>query len=574
MKTKLLKLALCAMAALPIGAWADSDRTTYSTDGETVISETTTWVFNSHTAGEIKTITSPLSDGLYVRANNSNTWTIESATGSATFSDGTTVSYTQIASSSGANSNQGSNVYSAAYTGAGRFYCTLAINTSVAGTCYAIMSGTSEKHGRVQFTDGTVLKSEEGEFTGDGNLIEVKYTSTGAGTFFIGGKLGEAGCKVYAVRFVPTEQTVSAATSLTFDHFATDANLESVYNMANGFFIRGNGSKYFTVKENEDASKPYSFSDGASLQANKYVKLNSAIEAHAFNNDNDQYPWTTTGGKTCPSIAFKNTVAGKILVYAAKASASTATLRYYTKSTGVTSTNQAVTTTPTEYSWNVAADEVTYITAGTAAGLHIYGVRFVPVIKTTIGSHGKSSFSCAQGLDFSNATPDGLKAYKAKEVNGDGLVVLLSVDEAPAGTGLILLGEPDTEYTIPVKDNATGVGDNLMVGTITETAVAASTSSVHNYIWAYTASGLGFYNVDAATTSAAGKAYLSTGATALAADPGARSFIFEDEDVTGIDVVKGFELKANGEYFNLSGQRVAQPTRGLYIVNGKKVVIK
>ena len=574
MKTKLLKLALCAIAALPMGAWADSDRTTYSTDGETVISETTTWVFNSHTAGEIKTITSPLSDGLYVRANNSNTWTIESATGSATFSDGTTVSYTQIASSSGANSNQGSNVYSAAYTGAGRFYCTLAINTSVAGTCYAIMSGTSEKHGRVQFTDGTVLKSEEGEFTGDGNLIEVKYTSTGAGTFFIGGKWGEAGCKVYAVRFVPTEQTVSAATSLTFDHFTNDATLNSVYNMANGFFIRGNGSKYFTVKENEDASKPYSFSDGASLQANKYVKLNSAIEAHAFNNDNDQYPWTTTGGKTCPSIAFKNTVAGKILVYAAKASESTATLRYYTKSTGATSTNLAVTTTPTEYSWNVAADEVTYITAGTAAGLHIYGVRFVPVIKTTIGSHGMSSFSCAQGLDFSKATPAGLKAYKAKEVNTSGLVVLSSVDEAPAETGLILSGVSGTEYTIPVKDDAAVVGTNLMVGTITETPVAASTSSVHNYIWAYTAKGLGFYNVDAATTSAAGKAYLSTGTTELAADPGARSFIFEDEDVTGIDVVKGSELKANGEYFNLNGQRVAQPTKGLYIVNGKKVVIK
>ena len=574
MKTKLLKLALCAIAALPMGAWADSDRTTYSTDGETVISETTTWVFNSHTAGEIKTITSPLSDGLYVRANNSNTWTIESATGSATFSDGTTVSYTQIASSSGANSNQGSNVYSAAYTGAGRFYCTLAINTSVAGTCYAIMSGTSEKHGRVQFTDGTVLKSEEGEFTGDGNLIEVKYTSTGAGTFFIGGKWGEAGCKVYAVRFVPTEQTVSAATSLTFDHFTNDATLNSVYNMANGFFIRGNGSKYFTVKENEDASKPYSFSDGASLQANKYVKLNSAIEAHAFNNDNDQYPWTTTGGKTCPSIAFKNTVAGKILVYAAKASESTATLRYYTKSTGATSTNLAVTTTPTEYSWNVAADEVTYITAGTAAGLHIYGVRFVPVIKTTIGSHGMSSFSCAQGLDFSKATPAGLKAYKAKEVNTSGLVVLSSVDEAPAETGLILSGVSGTEYTIPVKDDAAVVGTNLMVGTITETPVAASTSSVHNYIWAYTAKGLGFYNVDAATTSAAGKAYLSTGTTELAADPGARSFIFEDEDVTGIDVVKGSELKANGEYFNLNGQRVAQPTKGLYIVNGKKVVSK
>ena len=32
--------------------------------------------------------------------------------------------------------------------------------------------------------------------------------------------------------------------------------------------------------------------------------------------------------------------------------------------------------------------------------------------------------------------------------------------------------------------------------------------------------------------------------------------------------------QTDGEFYNLAGQRVAQPTKGLYIVNGKKVVIK
>ena len=41
---------------------------------------------------------------------------------------------------------------------------------------------------------------------------------------------------------------------------------------------------------------------------------------------------------------------------------------------------------------------------------------------------------------------------------------------------------------------------------------------------------------------------------------------------TGIETVK--TAKANGEYFNLAGLRVANPTKGLYIVNGKKVVIQ
>ena len=43
---------------------------------------------------------------------------------------------------------------------------------------------------------------------------------------------------------------------------------------------------------------------------------------------------------------------------------------------------------------------------------------------------------------------------------------------------------------------------------------------------------------------------------------------------TGINAVKREAITNNGEYYNLAGQRVAQPTKGLYIVNGKKVVIK
>ena len=39
-------------------------------------------------------------------------------------------------------------------------------------------------------------------------------------------------------------------------------------------------------------------------------------------------------------------------------------------------------------------------------------------------------------------------------------------------------------------------------------------------------------------------------------------------------VAKSQEQTANSQYFNLAGQRVAQPTHGLYIVNGKKVLVK
>ena len=46
-----------------------------------------------------------------------------------------------------------------------------------------------------------------------------------------------------------------------------------------------------------------------------------------------------------------------------------------------------------------------------------------------------------------------------------------------------------------------------------------------------------------------------------------------DPNATGIEKVSGFKFQvSSSEFYNLAGQRVAHPTKGLYIVNGKKVI--
>ena len=46
-----------------------------------------------------------------------------------------------------------------------------------------------------------------------------------------------------------------------------------------------------------------------------------------------------------------------------------------------------------------------------------------------------------------------------------------------------------------------------------------------------------------------------------------------DPTVTGIETVSSCKVQVSGtEVYNLAGQRVAQPTKGLYIINGKKIV--
>ena len=55
---------------------------------------------------------------------------------------------------------------------------------------------------------------------------------------------------------------------------------------------------------------------------------------------------------------------------------------------------------------------------------------------------------------------------------------------------------------------------------------------------------------------------------------GAREFFLFDEETTGVNTLNGERKTMNGEYYDLQGRKVAQPAKGLYIVNGKKVVIK
>ena len=48
----------------------------------------------------------------------------------------------------------------------------------------------------------------------------------------------------------------------------------------------------------------------------------------------------------------------------------------------------------------------------------------------------------------------------------------------------------------------------------------------------------------------------------------------ENGPTTGINHVEGTSSKNNNKIYNLNGQEVNNPTKGLYIINGKKVILK
>jgi len=184
----------------------------------------------------------------------------------------------------------------------------------------------------------------------------------------------------------------------------------------------------------------------------------------------------------------------------------------------------------------------------------------------TVGSEGMATFCYDDALDFSEVA--GIRAYVASGFKpSDGRLLLMHVSEVPAGTGLVVKGTPGT-YTIPVKPTDFYYL-NLLKPAFEAMTVAAETDGYANYVLANGADGLLFYRSDNATL-AANRAYLQLPATAAAAR---RHIQWEEAgEATAISSVRGSEKQA--VYYNLQGQRVAHPSKGLYIKDGKKVFIK
>ena len=191
----------------------------------------------------------------------------------------------------------------------------------------------------------------------------------------------------------------------------------------------------------------------------------------------------------------------------------------------------------------------------------VYAYRTVTAVSTTLlNTYG--TIASAYALDCANL-PTGLTAYQVTSIAADKVTLTQVTEAVAAGTGLILKGTGGETYDIPVVASGTDISaTNKLNAAVTATDVDANA--------AYVLYKDEFRKVTNASSVPAGKAFL------LATDvpEGARSLTFDFGDATGISAIaKSQEPNANG-YYNLAGQRVAQPQKGLYIQDGKKVIIK
>ena len=189
---------------------------------------------------------------------------------------------------------------------------------------------------------------------------------------------------------------------------------------------------------------------------------------------------------------------------------------------------------------------------------HAWTITEVTTLPVTIGSVGYSTLYAPVALEI----PNGVTAYRA-EVNGEHIDLYAFNGTIPANQAVILKGAANT-YQFTITTDVETTENNVLLGTIEK----IPTNSVSNP-----------YTLQSDVTAENGvvmrrftgdyingfKMYMSI------SDAEAAAFSFRFPGTTAVESVEA-EGADNGCAYDLFGRPVENPTKGLYIINGKKVI--
>lgn len=153
----------------------------------------------------------------------------------------------------------------------------------------------------------------------------------------------------------------------------------------------------------------------------------------------------------------------------------------------------------------------------------------------------------------------GVTAYKVTGIV-DGVVQKEAITEAPKNTPVLL------ELTVQPSFTESGKS----VGNVTENQLRTSDGTVYGagiYVLGEQDGQPGFVKLGSGDRVPEGKAY-------LVVNSGDADFYPFEGSATGISSVQGQTAQSTGVWHNLNGQRVSQPTHGIYVKDGKKYIIK
>ncbi len=193
----------------------------------------------------------------------------------------------------------------------------------------------------------------------------------------------------------------------------------------------------------------------------------------------------------------------------------------------------------------------------------------VTSVTITLNDGGDGNYYATMYLPF-DVTISGADAYKLS-VSGDyAIPTQLTDNKVPANTGVLLRGTSSTPATATINTGTAfdAVSDNALTGVNLSKLLTANDYVLGND----GENGVGFYLLkdgDDFLSIGANKAYLH-----LSGESPVKGFILDWDGTDGVQSVVMPSQAANAAIYNINGQRVNKATKGLYIVNGKKIMVK
>ena len=204
--------------------------------------------------------------------------------------------------------------------------------------------------------------------------------------------------------------------------------------------------------------------------------------------------------------------------------------------------------------------------------IQLYKLNEANLTATLNATTGYATYCSAYPLDFS--ATKGYSAWQITDIKGTTISFDKVTGSVKGGTGLFLKGTPGATVTLTSVDSENTLDENLLEGTLAPTYVTED-----EY---YGLKGDNFVKVNSGIIPA-GKAILDADwIETSAGEVKAFTFIFNDV-TTGVRTIETVSAEEAAKIFNLAGQRVdgsrfkvngSGLKTGIYIVNGKKVLVK
>ena len=220
---------------------------------------------------------------------------------------------------------------------------------------------------------------------------------------------------------------------------------------------------------------------------------------------------------------------------------------------------------------NGRKEQILYTTSGNTCAFYLESALQQNKFKTNALTVGNVSANIATySSPFPVKLPKGVDAYIAKQ-DGENIVLQKITGALPAETGVILSSETAKEYIPTARTTEALATVNAADNMLKPTTGNAVDSNVNAYILSKNGNTAVFKKLKSdARTIAQYKAYLELNGAQSAQ---LMKFAFAGSDLTGIQNVTETSAKSNTAY-DLAGRKVGKLQKGIYIVNGKKVIVK